>query len=116
MNIPELKGVGFSIGLDRLLVALNELGILKNQDEKIKILFINKEENFNFEVIESLRKEYAIEIYFDKNDDIKKQLKYADKKHFKYVVFYGSEKYVVKNMLTGELVETKDNNICHLIS
>ena len=116
LNIPELKGVGFSIGLDRLLVALNELGILKNQDEKIKILFINKEENFDFEVIENLRREYAIEIYFDKNDDVKKQLKYADKKHFKYVVFYTSEKYIVKNMLTGELVETKDNNICHLIS
>ena len=116
LNIPELKGVGFSIGLDRLLVALNELGILKNQDEKIKILFINKEENFDFEVIENLRREYAIEIYFNKNDDVKKQLKYADKKHFKYVVFYTSEKYIVKNMLTGELVETKDNNICHLIS
>jgi histidyl-tRNA synthetase len=88
LNMPELKGVGFSIGLDRLLVALNELGILKNQDEKTKILFINKDDDFDFEVIENLRREYTIEIYFDKNDDIKKQLKYADKKHFKYVIFY----------------------------
>jgi histidyl-tRNA synthetase len=116
LNMPELKGVGFSIGLDRLLVALNELGILKNQDEKTKILFINKDDDFDFEVIENLRREYTIEIYFDKNDDIKKQLKYADKKHFKYVIFYTSEKYVVKNMLTGKQVETKKNNIYHLIS
>ena len=90
LNIPELKGVGFSIGLDRLLVALNELEILKKQDEKTKILFINKKDNFDFEVIENLRRKYSIEIYFDKNNDIKKQLKYADKKHFKYVIFYNS--------------------------
>jgi histidyl-tRNA synthetase len=101
LHIPELKCVGFSFGIDRLLVAIDELGIKLIQNTRKRILFANDNDDFDQNIIRSLRKKYTVEIFFDKNVDFKHQLKFANKKNFDKVVFKYDNKYFIKDMSTS---------------
>ena len=101
LHVPELKCVGFSFGIDRLLVAIDELGIKLIQNTRKRILFANDNDDFDQNIIRLLRKKYTVEIFFDKNVDFKHQLKFANKKNFDKVVFKYDNKYFIKDMSTS---------------
>lgn len=114
LNIPELRCVGFSFGVDRLLVAIDELDISLTKDNRKKILFINENNDFDQNIIQSLRKKYIVEIFLDKDVDFKHQLKFANKKHFDNVVLRYDNKYFIKNMCTGEQKELRLDDLNNL--
>jgi len=107
-NVPA---VGFAIGFDRTVLAMEELGLFPDIKTTTKVLvtifektLLNQSQN----ITQLLRKnKINTDLYSDPNLKLDKQLKYANKKSIPYVVIIGPEevasgKVVLKDMKTGE--------------
>lgn len=111
---PEVSGVGFSFGIDRIYDVMEELGLFETHSiRSTQILCANFEENAEKFVLRMLSKirnaGISAEIYPDISK-LKKQLAYANKKNIPYVLIIGSEEMkkavvTLKNMVTGEQEE-----------
>jgi histidyl-tRNA synthetase len=110
-NIPA---VGFAIGFDRTVLAMDELGLFPDIKTTSKVLVTVFEKNLlnpSQKITQSLRNSgINTDLYSDPNIKLDKQLKYANKKNIPYVIIIGPEevkKNVVKlkDMKTGEQVE-----------
>ena len=110
-GLPDVSGVGFSFGVDRLYDVLEELGLFPDaqaQGTKVMVGFFDSEgRNHGLKILNQLRKKgIASEIYPD-DAKLKKQFNYADKKNIPYVLLIGPEeiahdKVTLKNMKTGD--------------
>ncbi len=91
--------VGFAIGLDRTIEAMEETGVLDPATTNTKALvtiFSPELEFRSVEVVQTLRQNnIPSEIYLDPDAKLDKQLKYADNKGIPYVVIIGPDE--VKN-------------------
>lgn len=112
----EVKCVGGSIGLDRLIVGMSELGLIKD-DSNSNFLILNLDNTLLPDYIKLSNKlrNYGInnEIY-PECKNMNKQFKYANRKGYRFVVINGDSeikdnKINVKDLLTGES-EVFDNN------
>jgi histidyl-tRNA synthetase len=112
-NIPA---VGFAIGFDRTVLAMEELGLFPDIKTISKVLVTVFEKNLlnqSQKLTQILRKnKINTDLYSDPNIKLDKQLKYANKKGIPYVIIIGPEeasKNVVKlkDMKTGEQKELK---------
>ncbi len=106
-----LTGVGISFGVERIFDIMEELSLFPDNLEEItKVLFINfggESLQLAWQLLNDLRSEGISAEIFPDEGKMKKQLKYADQKKIKYVVFIGEEemqtnKYTLKNMVSGE--------------
>lgn len=106
-----LTGVGISFGVERIFDVMEELSLFPDNLEEItKVLFINfggESLRLAWQLLNDLRSEGISAEIFPDEGKMKKQLKYADQKKIKYVVFIGEEemqtnKYTLKNMVSGE--------------
>ncbi|MCL2382659.1 MAG: histidine--tRNA ligase [Oscillospiraceae bacterium] len=120
----KLPGVGISIGLTRLFFILNEIGLIKAKEKSIsKVLVVSMIDDLtkSIEIANELREAgINAEIYFDNSKKIKAKFKYADKLHIPYVVIIGEDeiksgKYTIKNMETGEQVQTEIAEILNMM-
>lgn len=111
----SLPGVGISIGLTRFFYKLNELNIIKADRKSISnILIIPVVEDLKepIKLAGELRKKGVnTEVYLN-DKKLKAKLKYADKLQIPYTIIVGedeikSNKIKVKNMETGESIETE---------
>ena len=109
----NLSGFGLSFGFDRIYLILEELNLFPDTINNDKtFLFINFENNISEEILNSitnLRYEGIICELYPKNVKIKKQLDYANKKNFDFVVLIGEDEikndsFVLKNMSSGDQV------------
>ena len=94
-GLPDMSGVGFSFGIDRIYDVMEELNLFSDRDlpaTQILITNFDKEtENFAFMILSKLRKNnIRAELYPDPVK-IKKQLNYANKKGIPFVLMIGSE-------------------------
>ena len=105
---PKMPGIGFAVGIERLLMLMERNGVNLNKDA-ITLYIAPMDENAKekaFELVNELRR-LGVACDFDHMDrGIKSQFKYADKIGAKYVGVIGStemEKGVVrvKNMTEG---------------
>lgn len=105
----QLPGIGASLGLDRLLAAMEELGKLPSAKTPadILILFFDQERlNDYIKMSMDLRSAgLKVELYPEPKK-IKAQMQYADRKGFKYVVIAGSKEFEegkvqIKNLADG---------------
>ena len=105
-NIPA---VGCAFGFDRLIEAMEELklfpkNILNSSSEILVTVFNEKFLNTSLTVLNLLRKaQINAEIYFETDQRLDKQLKYADKKGILYAIIIGpdekkSNKVTIKNL------------------
>lgn len=93
----ELSGVGLSVGIDRLLAALDELGLLKRQTATAKVAVLDFEptcRTATLGIVAFLRAAgIATALYVGSDDNLKGQLAWAVKGGFPFVVLMGqSEK------------------------
>lgn len=107
----RLTGTGFAMGditLQDFLQTWNLLPIFENECEYFVTLWPSEDEKFmekTLEVAELLRsKGKTISTWLEKDTKIEKQLKYADKKGFKYVIIIGENEIqkdvvIIKNMV-----------------
>ena len=116
----SLSGFGLSFGFDRIYLILEELNLFPDTiDNQKTFLFINFDNNISEEILNSitnLRYDGVICELYPSNVKIKKQLDYANKKNFDFVVLIGEDEikndsFVLKNMSSGEQSSYKMNTI-----
>ena len=110
----KLPGVGSSIGLDRLIAGLSELGITNAKGSYLDVEIFNTDENLNVqyqEVAAKLRKEgISVEVFPD-TVKINKQYSVTDKKQILWGIMLSSNSetantITLKNLKTREIFES----------
>ncbi|MCA9017808.1 MAG: histidine--tRNA ligase, partial [Planctomycetaceae bacterium] len=105
----QLPGVGASLGLDRLLAAMQELNLLPDVSTPAPILVTQMDPTYTPEYLRlarNLRQSgLNVEVYPD-TKAIKKQFKYANRQGFKIVIVAGADEFEnqvwqVKELQTG---------------
>ena len=107
-----IPGVGSSIGLDRLLAALAELGSpLLGQSSSADVLIFSMDESlrtwYNSLAIEMRKQGLRVDVYLMDNKKLSTQFKYAETNHIPFALTCGSNehdagKVSLKNLLTRE--------------
>lgn len=113
-GMPDVSGVGFSFGIDRIYDVMDELQLFESQNvSTTRILITNFEENaekFTLRILSKIRAAGVnAEIYPD-TVKLKKQLNYANKKNIPYVLIIGPDELkkavcTLKDMGTGDQAE-----------
>lgn len=106
---PPIPGVGFGMGVERLLLVMEANGVKIPEPEytDLFIAFIGEESmNFALELSHELRKEGFSILMDTLSRNIKGQLKYADRLNVKKVAIIGEEELsknevTIKDMVTG---------------
>lgn len=105
-----MSGVGASVGLDRLLSALEELGKLEGRETRAEVLCVAMSEEYMpylHKVASVLRNEQIPTEVYAEITKLKKPFSYADHKGHLYVLIVGEdeikgERVSLKNMQSGE--------------
>jgi len=123
-GMKDVSGVGISFGLDRIYLVLEELNLFpETVTETTKVFFINfgdKEALYCYQSIQRLRAEgIAAELYPDAAK-MKKQMTYANKRQFPYVVLAGDKEvennqFTVKSMSDGTQETFDFNSLLNLV-
>lgn len=109
----KLPGVGSSIGLDRLIAGLSELGITNAKGSYLDVEIFNTDESLNVqyqEVAAKLRKEgISVEVFPD-TVKINKQYSVTDKKQIPWGIMFSrnnenANTITLKNLKTREIFE-----------
>ena len=110
-GLPDVSGVGFSFGVDRIYDVMEELQLFPtDQQTTTKVLiatFDEDAEKFALKLLQQLRQAGINSELYPESSKIKKQMSYADSKNIPFVVLIGSEEVstqllTLKNMTSGE--------------
>ncbi|WP_347156642.1 histidine--tRNA ligase [Pontibacter chitinilyticus] len=110
-GLPDVSGVGFSFGVDRIYDVLDELHLFPDSSQvgtKVLLVQFDKEsELYALPVLQQLRDAGIASELYPEAAKLKKQLSYADQKQIPYVLLIGSEemasgKLKLRNMQVGE--------------
>lgn len=105
---PDLPAVGTSIGVDRLLVAMEKVGGQRINNKRILVTnWGGKAMETAIQLVAKLRSNGEYCELYPETVKIEKQMKYADKNRFDEVYLVGEVelnlgKVLIKNMVTGE--------------
>lgn len=106
----ELPGIGASLGLDRLLAAMEELGLISKSrtPADVMIVFFDKTRRDDYlQLGTQLRRcGVGVELFPDAKK-MGQQLKYADKNGFRFAIIAGEQEFAdevvqLKNLQSGE--------------
>lgn len=120
----SFPATGISLGVDRLMVGLEELGLMGAKCPLSKVLLIaldSAAENVCFGLAAQLRSEgIDTEVYLGDNRKLKKQLTYANQRQIPFAVIIGTEEIEtgrcrVKNLTNGEQNECSLDGIVEYI-
>lgn len=102
-GMPDVPGVGFSFGVDRIYDVMEELKLFKdNIDASVTVMlacFDTEAEKFGLKVLQQLRNADISAEMYPEQAKIKKQMTYADHKKIPFVVLIGSDE-VASQVLT----------------
>lgn len=124
-GMPNLSGVGFSFGADRIYDVLNTLGLYpKESISDTQLLFINfgdKETNYVLPFVAKARQANIRTEIFPDAAKMKKQMAYANAKHIPFVVLAGDNeieqgKVTLKNMNTGEQILVSPDDLIEKVT
>lgn len=109
----KLSGVGASIGIDRLLAGLKELGLLSGKSTSARILITCMNESFfgfAHQLAEAFRHSVVATEVYPEATKLKKQFSYANSKGHEFVVIIGEDELntktiTLKNMTSGMQLE-----------
>lgn len=119
-GLPNVSGVGYSYGIDRLYDAMEELHLFSEEtsvSSKVLVAHLDKAcQTYGLKVVQHLRSHQIASEIFPDVVKLKKQLEYADKKKIPFVIVIGpdeisSEVLTLKNMKTGDQEKKKLNEI-----
>jgi histidyl-tRNA synthetase len=125
-GVPDISGVGFSFGVDRLYDVLEELQLFPAEATvATQILMIGFDEatyNYCLPTLYELRQAgFATELYPTIEKQLKKPMKYANARHIPYTILAGSEEmeageFSVKDMISGEQKRVKASALISFFS
>ncbi|MDR3234307.1 MAG: histidine--tRNA ligase [Planctomycetaceae bacterium] len=115
----ELPGIGASLGLDRLISAMEELGMLEKSSTPVSVFLPYFAENRLADYLRfasQLRRQGIGVEFYPEAKKLGSQLKYADKRGFRFAVIIGAEEFAedsckVKNLVTGESVDCPQKDV-----
>lgn len=115
----KLPGVGASLGLDRLLAAQEELGLLAAASTPAPVIVVQFQESRSADYLRIGRVLRAAGIeteVFPEAKQVGKQLKYADKKGFRLAVIAGEDEFAagtwqVKDLAAGQQQTVKEGDL-----
>ncbi|MDH7605006.1 MAG: histidine--tRNA ligase [Melioribacter sp.] len=121
---PDLPGVGFAAGIERILLACENENTINTEEEKIDLYIVTIEKNlseFAFNLAVKLRESnLSVELdYLERS--LKAQMREANKFNSRYTLIVGGEEFrngylVLKNMSNGEQTNISVEDINKLIS
>lgn len=121
---PSLPGIGFAIGLERVVLTMEEQGLFDNMiNEKNKVYVANVSDNnldAVVQLVQSLRQRGIIAIFDIMSRKLKGQFKYANKMNANYVITVGDDEvenslYPLKNMTTGEQIHCSHEELIKIL-
>ena len=124
-GMPNLSGVGFSFGADRIYDVLNTLDLYpKESISDTQLLFINfgdKETSYVLPFVAKARQANIRTEIFPDTAKMKKQMAYANAKHIPFVVLAGDNeieqgKVTLKNMNTGEQILVSPDDLIEKVT
>ncbi len=107
---PHTPAIGFAMGMERLLLAIEKQGLLPDEEES-KSLFVvalgQAAQEAAFPLVQAFRSHYLTAEMDGSGKSFKAQMKYADKIKAKYVIILGDDELakgqaLVKTMATGD--------------
>ncbi len=110
---PPTPGIGFAIGLERVLLALENQDLVpkRKSDEGVFVLTLGEEATKKgFSLVQQLRQLGCYAEMDGQGKSMKSQMKYANRIHAKYVIILGDDELhrqiaIVRNMETAEQEE-----------
>lgn len=119
---PELSGIGFAIGIERLLALAEEEGFqfASQEDTDIYVIGLGNVKSAPLQIAQDLRKHgYLVEVNLQPRS-LKAQFKSADRSKAKYIVIVGEEELKqhtvnLKNTMTKEQVTIPMQEIANTI-
>lgn len=124
-GVPDLSGVGFSFGVDRIYDVMEELNLFPKEaltsTEVLIIHFDDASMKYGLSVLGKLRQAGIKSEIYPEQAKIKKQFTYADKKNIQYTIVIGSEevssgKLTFRNMVSGQEEKLTTEEIIHQIA
>lgn len=110
----EMPGVGSSIGLDRLMAALEELGNVNTKNSQTDVLVLNMDENlkgYYFDIAAKLRAESInCEVFLD-TKKMKNQFTFAERKNIPVAVIIGEDEYNAGKITLKDLNARENYNM-----
>ena len=109
----DYKGSGMSIGIDRLLYALNQLENIKVNTKQSVLICVLDQKYIQqyYKILNELRTNgIQSEIYLDKNKNLKKQLQYADRKNIELALIVGENEFNENKLVIKKLTSSKEND------
>lgn len=124
MGGPDVPGIGFAVGLERLLLALEGQNLIPNCPQKSSVYIVALGEKAEIEglKIQGELREKGVMTYMDLQEkSLKGQMKQAGKAQSIYAVIIGENeieqgKAMVKHMQTGEQNEISFSQVADYIS
>lgn len=124
MGGPDVPGIGFAVGLERLLLALEGQNLIPNCPQKSSVYIVALGEKAEIEglKIQGELREKGVTTYMDLQEkSLKGQMKQAGKVQSIYAVIIGENeieqgKATVKHMQTGEQSEISFSQVADYIS
>lgn len=124
MGGPDVPGIGFAVGLERLLLALEGQNLIPNCPQKSSVYIVALGEKAEIEglKIQGELREKGVMTYMDLQEkSLKGQMKQAGKAQSVYAVIIGENeieqgKATVKHMQTGEQKEISFSQVADYIS
>ncbi|WP_114750891.1 histidine--tRNA ligase [Pleomorphovibrio marinus] len=124
-GLPDVSGVGFSFGVDRIYDVMEELGLFGQTDQPpVQVMIAHfglEEQKFGLGVVQQLRDRGVSAEIYPESAKIKKQFNYADKKGVPYVIVVGSEEMKtgilsLKSLASGEQEKMKIEEILSILA
>lgn len=120
---PDLPGIGFALGMERLLLAIDTLTSSVNKPNAIDVFVVAMDNAWEPHAIRLLQKMRQAGIKAEKDYNgrsSKAQMKYADKLGAQLVVLIGEEEinqgyFTVRNMKTREQIPVPDPDLVNTI-
>lgn len=110
----DLPAIGFAVGFDRTIEAMEEARLLKTAKTQTKVLVTVFSEELldkSLDVCSRLRSNsISTEVWLDSTSKLEKQLKYADQKAIPYVVIIGPDE-AKTNQLTLKDLQNKTQKV-----
>lgn len=97
----DIPAVGFAFGFDRTMEAMNELNLFPKSLDKTRLLITNTSSRSPKIAAEIRNLGINSDLYIE-NKSLDKQLKYANKKNYQFVLIVNDDTLILKNMIEGK--------------
>jgi len=116
---PDIPGVGFALGMERLLLALDSLSGYKQPNTQLDVFLAVLDEKYASQAMKILNELRNVKIRADRDYNgrsMKAQMKYADKLGARIVILMGEDEvkrssFTLRNMNTREQLEVESEQL-----